>query len=264
MSLLRNLLGAFMPHMESRRASGVLAAANAELVLDLNGDQSATIFINGSSTFNATYNIQGSVDGTTFFDLLSYPYATASVGGTSPVSSQPLVSEAVNAATVQRALSVATGGLQKLRVRLTAYTSGTATVSINSDECSPLNPYVLDQKAATLVVTATGAASAAVTATLPAVAGLRHYVDLLAITRSATAVLTASATPLVVTTTNLPGSPAFTVGADAAAIGVDKTVVADFGAAGLAAIAIGTATTVVAPVATGSIWRLNVAYRLGL
>mgnify|MGYP003561930031 CR=1 FL=1 len=36
------------------------------------------------------------------------------------------------------------------------------------------------------------------------------------------------------------------------------------GGAGLAASAVNTATTVVCPVYTGVIWRVNVSYRLGL
>jgi hypothetical protein len=161
-------------------------------------------------------------------------------------------------------LCAAVGGLQKIRIRLTAYTGGTASVTINSDIADSISPYVRDQKAATLMVTATGAASAAVTATLPAVTGLRHYIDRVSVVRSATAALTASATPVVVTTTNIPGTPALTFGSEAAGIGLDKEVVFEFGGAGIAASAAGTATTIVAPIWTGVIWRINVSYRLGL
>ena len=264
MSIQRNLAGAFMPHQESRRSTGTLAAVNAELIHDVNGDESAIIYINGTGTLNCTYSIQGAPDGVNFYDLMAYPYSPASLGGTLPQPGQPLVTEAVNAAAVQRMLCVAVGGLQKIRIRLTAYTSGSAAVTINSDQCASISPYVRDQKAATLMVTATGAAAAAVTATLPAVAGLRHYIDGIQITRSATAALTAAAAPVVVTTTNLPGTPAFTFGSDAGGIGIDKVLMYDFGATGIAASAVNTATTIVCPVYTGVIWRINVSYRLGL
>jgi hypothetical protein len=154
--------------------------------------------------------------------------------------------------------------MRKIRVRLTPYTSGTFNVTINSDDCPSISPYVRDQKAATLMVTATGAASAAVTATLPAVAGLRHYIDTILVSRNSSAALTAGAAPVVVTTTNLPGLPALSFGADAAAQGVDKLLELDFGGAGISALLAGTATTVVCPVLTGAIWRVNVVYRLGL
>ena len=177
MSILRNLLGSFMPHFESRRASGTLAALNAELVLSVDGDESAVIYIDsGAGVLNATYNIQGSPDGTNYYDLLAYPYGTALVGGTLPLPAQALVSETVNVA-LKRMLCVACGGLQKIRVRLSAWTSGSCAVNINSDAAGTLHPYLMDQKAATLLVSATGVAGAAVTATLPAVTGLRHYID---------------------------------------------------------------------------------------
>ena len=87
--------------------------------------------------------------------------------------------------------------------------------------------------------------------------------DRISVIRSATAALTASATPVLVTTTNLHGSPVITFGSDAGGIGVDKEQVLDFGGAGLAASAVSAATTVVCPVYTGVIWRVNVSYRLG-
>ena len=137
-------------------------------------------------------------------------------------------------------------------------------MTINSDEAPSPNPYLRDQKAGTLNITATAAVSTAVTATLPAVPGMRHYIDRISVLRSATAALTASATPVLVTTTNIPGLPVLTFGSDAGGVGVDKEQVVDFGGTGAAATALGTATTVVCPVYTGVIWRVNVAYRLGL
>jgi len=104
MSILKNLSNLVIAQLEDRRTSGTLAALNAELVHDVNGDESATIFINGTATLNATYNIQGSADGTNYADIVAFPYAPFSVGGTFPVPAQPIVTEAVNAATVQRLL----------------------------------------------------------------------------------------------------------------------------------------------------------------
>lgn len=264
MSLLRNLLGNFMPHLEARTSAATLAAVNAEVVHNISGDASAVIYLNGTGTLNATYAVDGSADGVNYFPLLCYPYGTASVGGTLPQSAQPLVLETVNAATVQRALCTSVGGLQKVRVRLTAYVSGSCNVTINSDDCRSISPYANDLKAATLMVTATAAAGVAVTATLPAVVGLRHYIDRIDVVRSATAALTAGAIPGVVTTTNIPGLPSLTFGADTGGVGVDKMQSIDFGASGMAATSSNTATTVVCGIYVGVIWRVNVAYRLGL
>ena len=264
MSIQKNEFGDVVPVREQRSSSGLLAAVNSELVHDVNGDESAVVHLVGTGTLNATYNIQGSPDGTNYYDLLVYPMSNMCTGGTIPQSGQPLITEAVNAATVHRTLTLACGGLKKIRVRLTAHTSGNCEATINSDSCASISPFVRDQRSATLMITVTGAASAAATATLPAVAGLRHYIDFIKVTRSATAALTASATPTLVTTTNIPGNPAITFGLDASGIGIDKEYVLDFGAAGIASTAINTATTVVCPVLTGAIWRVNVAYRLGM
>ena len=264
MSVLKDESGNFMPHLLSRRASANLAALNATVTLALDGDNSATVFIDGTGTLNCTYIVEGTPDGTSWFPVLCYPYAPASLGGTLPQPGQPLYTEAVNAASIGRMLCCAVGGLRGLRMRLSAYTSGNAAVSITADACDSIVPYVRDQKSSTLMVTATAAVSTAVTATLPAVAGLRHYVDRVSVVRSATAALTASATPVLVTSTNLPGLPALIFGSDAGGIGADQEREHEFGGAGMAAITPGVATTVVCPAWTGVIWRVNVAYRLGL
>jgi hypothetical protein len=246
-----------------REASGTLAAINAEVVLALNGEASASIWINGTGTANGTYTIQGSADGINYADVLTYPMPQFCVGGTIPLAGQPIITEAVNAATVQRLLCVAVGQLKNLRLRLTAYTGGSFAVLMIADQNESISPYVRSQRSATLMVTATGAAGAAVTATLPALAGMRHYIDFISVTRFATALLTAGATPVLVTTTNISGAPVLSHPADAAGAGVATQQDLDFGASGVAATALNTATTVVCPVTTAVIWRVNVAYRLG-
>ena len=55
----------------------------------------------------------------------------------------------------------------------------------------------------TLTVTVTGAADAAVTLTLPAVAGAHHCLVLIEIVKYVTTAIAASATPVIVNTTNL-------------------------------------------------------------
>jgi hypothetical protein len=41
-----------MPHLEARRTTTTLAAVNAEVIHDLNGDASAVIYLNGTGTLN--------------------------------------------------------------------------------------------------------------------------------------------------------------------------------------------------------------------
>lgn len=262
MSVITRTDGTYIPVREARSTTGTLAALNAEVVLALSGDSSALIQLSTAANVTMTVSFEGSIDGgVNYFPVLAVPYAATA--GTLPVLSQAMVSEAFSAVQPYRIYAVATGQLSNIRIRASAWTSGSASIAIRSGPDNEIHPNLFN-RTSTLCVTATGAAAAAVTATLPAVAGLRHYIDKITITRSATAALTAAATPVVVTTTNLPGSPAFTFGSDAGGIGIDKVVEFDAGGTGLAASAINTATTVVCPVYTGVIWRVNVIYRLGL
>ena len=111
-----------------------------------------------------------------------------------------------------------------------------------------------------MVGTATGAASAAVTLTLAAPGvGLRHYLTYLRITRFASALLTAAAAPVLVTTTNIPGTLAFTIPAEAALQGSVFVYQENF-AFPLMSSAQNTATTIVCPITTGVIWRVTAGY----
>lgn len=266
MSIIKNESNVFVPVRERRSASATLAALNAELVLAVNGDQNAIIYC-ASTSFIGTIEFTGASDiaGTGYFPITAYPLSTACAGGTILVAGQPILNHALVAANTTIVYAIPVSQLRNLRVRVSAYTSGSLAVTVTSEETLSLNTLLNGGPTpSTLFVTATGAASAAVTATLPAVAGLRHYIDEVKVVRSATAALTASATPVVVTTTNLPGSPALTFGSDAGGIGLDKEQSFATGTGGLAAVTLGTATTIVCPVYTGVIWRINVAYHLGL
>lgn len=245
-------------------SSGTLAANNAELILDVDSDNSALLYIQ-STSFVGTIEFTGvnDVGSTQYFSVAAYPYSIGCAGGTIPLAGQPMLLDALVAANTARVYAIPCGQLKKVRVRVSAYTSGSCVATFTADQTDPLNTAVT-ARSTTLLVTATGAASAAVTATLPAVAGLRHIIDFIQVTRSATAALTASATPVVVTTTNMQGSPALTFGSDVAGVGIDKEVKLDFGSTGASATALGTASTVVCPVYTGVIWRVTVGYRLGL
>lgn len=108
-------------------------------------------------------------------------------------------------------------------------------------------------------VTATGAAAAAVTATLPLVAQQIHYICRIEIVLYNSAARTGGATPVVVTSTNLPGNPAWTF-PSAGAVGTVDRLVIEFPVP-LASVAPGAATTIVCPATTGIIWRVNVTYK---
>jgi len=110
----------------------------------------------------------------------------------------------------------------------------------------------------TLMVTAVGAAAAAVTLTLPAVAGQFHYITSIEITLYNSAARTGSATPVTVTSSNLPGNPAFSF-QSVGAIGTKEQYLEALDTP-LRSATVNTNTTIVCPATTGIIWRLNVQY----
>lgn len=113
-----------------------------------------------------------------------------------------------------------------------------------------------------LAVTALSATNAAVTATLPAVAGQFHYITAIIVTRSCATALTGSAI-LAITTTNLPGSLAFTAG-NACAVGTTNNDVVWMLSAPLQSSVVNTATTVVCPAAGAAVvCRITVVYFTG-
>jgi hypothetical protein len=264
MGILRNFLGSIVPIRERREAAGTLNALNAELVLDVNGDESASILLLGSAaTLNCTVEFTGSVDGVNFMPVLALPYQGTSAAAP-PSNAQPLIVEAINTTNVVRQYMVRCGQLKKLRVRLSVFASGSADVYIVSDACRSLHPALSGDRPTSLVVTATAAVGVALTTTLPAVAGLRHHIDFIYVSRFATALLTAGSAPVLVTTTNMPGTPVIPFPAEAAPQGTETVRQLDFGGTGLATTTLGTASTTVCPATTGVIWRATIAYRLGL
>jgi hypothetical protein len=108
-------------------------------------------------------------------------------------------------------------------------------------------------------ITVTAAAGVGATLTIPApAAGQFNYIMSLHISLYASAARTGAAAPVIVTTTNLPGAPAFNF-STAQAIGVIDRDDQDY-VAPVKSTAAATATTFVAPVATSGIWRITATY----
>lgn len=172
-------------------------------------------------------------------------------------------------------------GVPYFRVRATALTSGsiTGTIICHSNtgivmlEQGTVSAATTGSEQATVVrniqqpttttVTGTAAANTALTVTLPAAgAGLFHYITGIEITRNATAALAGTAT-LVITTTNLPGSRAWSVGNAMAAGGTQIDVNISRTAPIKSSVA-NTNTTIVMPAPGAAVlWRCNVDYYVG-
>lgn len=243
--LSRDLSAGILHPRENLFVTGNLGAANAEVVTPCDG--SGTVALDLRGTFSMTVEVSGTVDGTNWLLIPMLP----KLGG------------AYLAAVVGTAAGIWIGdcsGYKQVRARCTAYTSGTAIATLLATS-SPWAP-ALQGLVTTGFGTNTGAAAAAVTLTLAAPgAGLRHYLTYLRIQKFATALLTAAATPVIVTTTNLPGSMAFSLPADAAPQGSTYSYQEDF-AYPIAASAQNTATTIVAPATTAIIWRVSAGFYL--
>jgi hypothetical protein len=186
------------------------------------------------------------MDGSNYFTIPAVNQATEAIALTTT-------------ATGMFILSVA--GFKRVRVRCSAFTSGTTVLYLRASQAS--NQVKSQLIPAGTWVTATGASGAAVTATLPAAgAGLFHYITEIQIVKFAVALLTAGATPVIVTTTNLTGSPAFSFAADAALQGTTEKQQFET-TQPMKSTTANTATTIVCPATTNLIWRINCLYYIG-
>ena len=229
---------------ENLQAAGSFAALNATVACYCDG--ASTVSFSVSGTYVGTLTAEGTVDGTNWDAIPVKPMNAAGI----------YVLTLASAATGRWMGPV--GQFSQVRLRMSAYTSGTAAVTLlASNGAVSIEAFL---RASDQHVTNTGVAAAAVTLTLAAAgAGLFHYITRLIVQRHTSALLTAGATPVLVTATNLPGSRVFSIPADAAPQGQVFTEIVE-PALPMRASAANTATTIVAPVATGVIWRLAADY----
>jgi hypothetical protein len=245
MKLSRNLTpGQLLDPRENLFLLGNLGALNAEIVADADGCSTVSIDLRG--TFNLTVQVQGTIDGTNW-QLI--PVRPASGG----------IFVAAVAGTAPGIWLGSCAGYRRVRAIVTAYTSGTAIAVLMASNAM-FDDFARLGSVTPSIGTTVGAAGAAVTLTLASPGlGLRHYLTYLSINRFASALLTAAAAPVTVTTTNLPGPLAFSFPAEAAAQGTIDRWREDF-AYPIASTAQNAATTIVCPATTGVIWRITAGF----
>jgi len=233
--------------VDTRPLTVLLASLNAETLVELNGQTTISIDAR-SAAFAGTLVVEASIDGINF---VAVPFVN--------LASQAVLVNAVLSGASALQFVAHVGGFAVVRVRVLAFTSGNIDVGVRGTVAT-LRPSLERPYPTTLWVTATAAANTAATASLPAAgAGLFHYITHIDITRNATAILAGTAT-IVHTTTNLPGSPAWSVGNAMAAGGTEKDVFIDM-AQPLKALSANTISTVVcAAGGAGVLGRVNVGY----
>lgn len=238
------LVGFPLHPRENLGATGTLGATNAAVITSCDGCNTVSIDLRG--TFSLTAEVQGTVDGTNWTLIPVRPqtggaFVRAIVG------------------TVAGVWMGSCAGFTNVRVVDATHTSGAATTVIVASTAM-FDDFAKNGSVTPLVATVTAASGVIATLSLPAPGlGLRHYITYIRITRFAAAALTAAAAPVLVTTTNIPGTLVFSMPADAALQGTVFAYQEDF-AYPIAVPAQNTATTIVGPVTTGVIWRITAGY----
>ena len=242
---------------DPRPITALLGALNAEVIVDLNGAATATFDVR-SAAANLSFVFEGTIDGVNYFGLPAYAQASLVAA---VISAEVYVGTVVVATTITAFYTVGVTGLRRVRLRVSAYTSGNLTVGARvsaADLIIGAKPIPM-----TLWVTVTAAANTAATITLPAAgAGLFHYLVYLNCRRNATAALAGTAT-LIITSTNLPGNPAWSNGNAMIAGGTVEDVNLQ-ARVPLKSLLANTATTIVMPAAGAAVLnRGNCGYYVG-
>lgn len=243
--------------VDARTQSFLLGALNAEVVIALNGKAVVT-FDARTAAGNLTYVCEGTVDGTNYFALPMFAQFQLLAAA---ATAEEMVPSVVVGTTHSGVYTVGCSGYKYVRIRVSAYTSGNVTVTPRASvaDFAIYNRYI----PATKHVTVTAAANTAATCTLPAPGvGLFHYITYLSCVRNATAALAGTAT-LIITSTNLPGTPAWSVG-NAMIAGGTQVDLDMQPTAPLKSLVANTATTIVMPAAGAAVLnRINCSYYVG-
>jgi hypothetical protein len=232
-----------------RSYTQTIGSANAEVLMDLNG-HAVAVFDVRTGALNGTLVFEATVDNSNWFGLPAINVLTEQY-------TAALVVTTTHAATY----IVGVSGFKRVRMRMSAYTSGNVVIGMRGSFAD----YAIYARLfpSPLSVVIDGGANAIATLTLTAGgAGLFHYITHLDIRRQATAALAGTAL-LSVTSTNLPGSWTLRVGNAMAAGGTQIDLSQAF-ASPLKSSVANTNTTVVGPAAGAAVsWSIKAHYYLG-
>lgn len=242
--LSKDIVAGNLHPRENLTATGLLNSNGAELILAVDGCNSFTLDLRG--TFNFTFEINGSVDGTNYRVI---PFKPSD--GVSYINTL--------AGTATGIWRGSCAGYKQIRVRVTAFTSGPATAILLASTAM-MDDAIRENLITPLIatVTATVGLTAILTIANPGV-GLRNYITSISINRFAAALLVAAATPVLVTTTNIPGSLVYSFAAEALAAGALDRMREEYSRP-LASTAQNAATVITCPPTTNVIWRVTAGY----
>jgi hypothetical protein len=243
--LSRDLSGGTLHPRETLMVSGQLGASNS--LIEMPADGCASVILDLRGTYNAQFVVEASVDGS------NWQFVPLRQLNNANVAHQPSVGNGG-----QGSWTGSIAGFRFVRARCSFYTSGAATAVLTANSAQ-LDSSLIGV-VTPLIATTLGSVGAAATLTLPAPgSALRQYLTSLSINRFAAATLTPAATPISITTTNLPGALAYSFGAEALAQGALDRMREEFGHP-LAASNQNTAVTIVAPATPNVIWRMTAGY----
>jgi hypothetical protein len=242
---------------DARVANALLGALNAELVMDIQG-KAVALFDIRTAAANLTLVFEGTVDGTNYFGLAAFANQQLIAAA---ITQEQYIPSIVIATTQSGFYTVGVSGIRRVRVRVSAYTSGNVVVTGRASAADQI--IYARPIPSTLHVTVTAAANTSATCTLPAAgAGMFHYITSIQCARNATAALAGTAT-LIITSTNLPGNPAWSVG-NAMVAGGTQLDVSYQPTTPLKSLVANTNTTVVMPAGGAAVLnRINVSYYVG-
>lgn len=192
------------------RAVGATLTALGQVFMDLNGKATCAFDIRIVANATATLIFEGTVDGSNYYQLPALAVSVPS--GTLVVPAESLVSSLILAGlTLTGTFLVDSAGYRQVRCRVSAYTSGSIVINARASIADSL--IYVRPIPSLLNVTQAPAVNTGGTIALPAAGpGLFHYItNFQATVAMNPATAQTGAAPVFITTTNLPGPPAWAV-----------------------------------------------------